>query len=106
MVKDIVFDFGGVLFDWNPRYLYRAYFNDENETEYFLSHICTSDWNAEQDRGRTFDEGVELLLRQYPHYAEPIRMFRDKWALTLRGEFPRSVELLKRLKAGGFGIYG
>ncbi len=106
MVKDIVFDFGGVLFDWNPRYLYRAYFNDENETEYFLSHICTSDWNAEQDRGRTFDEGVELLLRQYPQYAEPIRMFRDKWALTLRGEFPRSVELLKRLKAGGFGIYG
>lgn len=106
MIKDIVFDFGGVLFDWNPRYLYRTYFKDESETEYFLSHICTSDWNAEQDRGRPFDEGIGLLLKQYPQYAEPIRMFRDKWELMVRGEFPRSVELLKRLKAEGFGIYG
>ena len=106
MIKDIVFDFGGVLFDWNPRYLYRTYFKDESETEYFLSHICTSDWNAEQDRGRPFDEGIGLLLKQYPQYAEPIRMFKDKWELMVRGELPRSVELLKRLKAEGFGIYG
>ena len=29
MVKNIVFDFGGVLLDWNPKYFYRTYFKDE-----------------------------------------------------------------------------
>lgn len=106
MVKDVVFDFGGVLMDWDPRYLYRTYFKDEEQMEYFLSHICTDAWNAEQDRGRTFDEGISLLLRQYPQYAEPIRMYKDRWESMLKGEFPRSVELLKRLKEQGYGIYG
>lgn len=106
MIKDIVFDFGGVLMDWDPRYLYRTYFKDEAQMEYFLSHICTDAWNAEQDRGRTFDEGISLLLRQYPQYAEPIRMYKDRWECMLKGEFPRSVELLKRLKEQGHGIYG
>lgn len=106
MIKDVVFDFGGVLMDWNPRYFYRTYFKDDEQMEYFLSHICTDAWNAEQDRGRTFDEGVNLLLRQYPQYAEPIRMYKDRWECMLKGEFPRSVELLKRLKGDGFGIYG
>lgn len=106
MVKDVVFDFGGVLMDWDPRYLYRTYFKDEEQMEYFLSHICTDAWNAEQDRGRTFDEGISLLLRQYPQYAEPIRMYKDRWESMLKGEFPRSVELLRRLKEQGYGIYG
>ena len=68
MVKNIVFDFGGVLLDWNPKYFYRTYFKDEKEMEYFLSHICTEEWNAEQDKGRSFEEGVRLLQKQYPQY--------------------------------------
>ena len=106
MVKDIVFDFGGVLMDWNPRYLYRTYFKDEREMEYFLSHVCTDEWNAEQDKGRPFAEGISLLLSQFPQYAEAIRMYWDKWECMLKGEFPRSVALLKRLKEEGYGIYG
>lgn len=103
MVKNIVFDFGGVLLDWNPKYFYRTYFKDEKEMEYFLSYICTDEWNAEQDKGRSFEEGVRLLQKQYPQYAEPIRMFKDRWACMLKGAFPRSVDLLKRLKREGYG---
>lgn len=92
--------------DWNPRYFYRTYFKDEKQMEYFLSHICNDEWNAEQDRGRSFEEGVRLLQAQYPQYAEPIRLYKDKWGCMLKGEFPRSVDLLKRLKGQGYGIYG
>lgn len=106
MIKDVIFDFGGVLMDWDPRYFYRTYFKDEEEMEYFLSNICTDDWNAEQDRGRPFEEGVRLLQAQYPQYAEPIQMFKDKWEYMLKGEFPESVDLLKQLKNKGYGIYG
>ena len=41
-MKDIVFDFGGVLVDWNPRYLYRKIFATEEEMEWFLSQVCTA----------------------------------------------------------------
>ncbi len=105
-IKNVVFDFGGVLLDWNPRYLYRNYFKTEEEMEYFLSHICTESWNAEQDGGRSFDEGVRLLEAQYPSYQEAIRMYRDQWPLTLRSDIPDTVALLYRLKSAGYGIYG
>ena len=39
MIKNIVFDFGGVLVDWNPRYLYDGYFGDEQKSRWFLSLI-------------------------------------------------------------------
>ena len=52
-VKNIVFDFGGVLIDWNPVYLYRGVFDTEEEMHYFLSHICRYDWNLKQDAGRS-----------------------------------------------------
>ena len=105
-IKNVVFDFGGVLLDWNPRYLYRNYFKTEEEMEYFLAHICTDEWNAEQDRGRLFDEGVRLLEKRYPDYAEAIRMYRDEWPIMLRSDIPETVDLLYRLKAAGYGIYG
>lgn len=105
-IRNIVFDFGGVLIDWNPRYLYRTYFNDDRKMEYFLSHVCTGEWNAEHDRGRTFDEGVRLLEERFPQYSEAIRLYRDGWESMLHGEFPGTVALLMKLKKLGYGIYG
>ena len=105
-IRNIVFDFGGVLIDWNPRYLYRTYFNDDREMEYFLSHVCTGEWNAEHDRGRTFDEGVRLLEERFPQYSEAIRLYRHGWESMLHGEFPGTVALLMKLKKLGYGIYG
>lgn len=37
MIKNIVFDLGGVLVDWNPRYLYCNVIEDEQEMEHFTS---------------------------------------------------------------------
>lgn len=105
-IKNIVFDFGGVLIDWNPRYLYRNYFNDDSEMEYFLSNVCTGEWNTEQDKGRSLDEGVDLLEGRFPQYAEAIRMYRDGWESMLGGEFPDSVALLEKAKSRGYGVYG
>lgn len=105
-IKNIIFDFGGVLLDWNPRYLYRTFFWNENEMEYFLSNICTDEWNAEQDRGRSFAEGVKLLQFKYPDYREAIQLFMDRWEDMLKSELPESVDLLRELKEQGYCIYG
>ena len=57
-MKDIIFDLGGVLIDWNPRYLYKKIFASAEEMEWFLTSVCSPGWNAKQDAGRPFAEGI------------------------------------------------
>lgn len=105
-IKNIVFDFGGVLLDWNPRYFYHTFFGDEKEMEYFLANICTDEWNAEQDRGRPFSEGIKLLQSQHPEYRDAIQLFADGWGDMLKSEIPNGVELLRELKEQNYHIWG
>jgi len=82
--ENIIFDFGGVLVDWNPRYLYKDYFKEDSEMEYFLKNICTEEWNLEQDRGRALAEGTTLLQNKFPEYKSLIQLFYDKWEVMLK----------------------
>jgi 2-haloacid dehalogenase len=106
MIKNIVFDFGGVLLDWNPRYLYRQYFKSEEEMENFFDKVGLYDWNATLDAGKPFAEGVKELQDRFPEYAKEIQLFDDEWRRTVKGCFPESVALLKKLKSSGLRIYG
>ena len=106
MIKNIIFDFGGVLLDWNPRYLYKSYFNNDEEMEHFLADICNGEWNIRQDAGRPFAEAVKELQSKFPEYAEAIQMYDDDWEKMLKCELPGSIDLLKELKFMGYGIYG
>ncbi len=105
-VKNVVFDFGGVLIDWNQRYLYRKVFASEEEMEWFLANVCTSEWNARQDAGRPFAEGIAEAKAQYPQYSEQIEMFWSRWLEMVGGEIQENTDWLRRLKAEGYGIYG
>lgn len=105
-MRDIVFDFGGVLVDWNPRYLYRKIFASEEEMDWFLTHVCTPQWNAQQDAGRPFAQGVEELTRQYPRYAAQIAAFFTRWDEMLGGEIKGMRALLAELKQKGYKLYG
>lgn len=99
--QSIIFDLGAVLVDWNPRYLYNKVFATPEETEHFLEHICTSDWNEEQDAGRSLAEGTELLVTQHPDFEAQIRAFYGRWKEMLGGDIPETVALLQQLKASG-----
>ncbi|MBP1668001.1 MAG: family hydrolase [Bacteroidetes bacterium] len=103
--KNIVFDIGGVLVDSNPRYLLKDYFNDNREMEYFLTHICTPEWNLEQDKGRSLAEGTRILQNKYPEYHALIQLFYDKYEKMLKSDIPETVALLKKLKAR-YKVYG
>jgi 2-haloacid dehalogenase len=104
-IENIIFDFGGVLVDWNPRYLYKDLFQDDNEMEYFLKNICSEEWNSEQDRGRSLSEGTVLLQNKFPEYYSMIQIFYDKWETMLKSDIPGTVLLLYKLKAK-YKVYG
>jgi len=105
MIKNIVFDFGGVLMDWDPRYFFRTYFNDDEKMEWFLKNIAKDEWNIEQDRGRTLKEGTELLVMQHPEWEKEIRAYYDNWTVMLKSDIPKNVAILRKLK-GKYDLYG
>jgi 2-haloacid dehalogenase len=106
MINTIIFDLGAVLIDWNPDYMYRSIFADEQQMRDFLSTVTTSDWNEEQDAGRSLREGTEWLVAQHPHHEENIRAFYDRWIEMLGDAFEGTVEIFKELKdSGKYRIY-
>jgi 2-haloacid dehalogenase len=100
-IDTVIFDLGGVLIDWNPRYLYRKILKDEAEVSWFLENICTSDWNDQQDGGRSFQEATDILLAQHPQWEVPIRAWYGRWTETINGPLQDTVEILRELKASG-----
>ncbi|AZF51998.1 Hydrolase [Pseudomonas sp. R4-34-07] len=105
-IRAVVFDFGGVLFDWNPQHLYRKLIADEQERQWFLDNICTQAWNTEQDAGRTLAEATRHLIEQHPEYQSLIQAYYERWHEMLRGELPEGVEILTALHQAKMPLFG
>ncbi len=97
-VDTIIFDLGGVLIDWNPRYLYRKILKSEEEVTWFLSNICTGEWNDMQDAGRSFEEATNELVVRHPEWEEPIRAWYGRWQETINGSIQDTVDILREIK--------
>ena len=106
MIKNIIFDYGGVLLDWNPHYLYDPYFGDNEKAEWFLQNICTYEWNAQHDNGKPIAEGTAELIALHPEWEKEIRMYYDDFMRMMGGQIPGMEELVKDLKAKGYRVFG
>lgn len=104
-IKAVVFDIGGVLLDWDPRYLYRSLIPDPVAMERFLTEVCTPEWNTAQDAGRTWAEAVAELSGRFPEHEELIRAFDERWIETCGGPIKDSVAVLHDLREAGVPTY-
>ena len=105
MIQNVIFDLGGVLIDWNPRYLYRQLLPDEEQVETFLSTVCTMEWNEEQDGGRPFEEGIAILTQKWPEHKSLIEAYYHRWIEMIGGAIYDSVDVLKILHEKGIPLY-
>lgn len=96
-IETVVFDLGGVLVDWNPRYLYRKLLKSEVEIEAFLRDVCNGHWNERQDEGRPFAEGIKELSAQHPGKSDLIQAYFSRWPEMLGGPIHGTVEILKEI---------
>jgi len=102
----VVFDLGGVLIDWNPRHLYcKLFAGDEAAMEHFLAHVCTTEWNLQQDAGRTFAEACASLKLQHPSHSAMIDAWFARFDEMMAGPIAGNVEILDELRAGNVPIY-
>ena len=105
-IKNIIFDFGGVVMDWDPRYFFKDHFNDDEKMEYFLKNIVTDEWNGEQDRGRTLAEGTEIQVAKHPEWEKEIRAYYDNWTSMLKSDIPHNVAVLRNLERSNYELFG
>ena len=106
MIKNIIFDYGGVLLDWNPHYLYDPYFGDVEKAEWFLNNICTYEWNAQHDNGKPIAEGTAELIAEHPEWEKEIRLYYDDFMKMMGGQILGMEELVKGLKVNGYRVFG
>ena len=100
-IRHIVFDIGKVLLHYDPSLPFSRLIPDAAERQWFFDNVCTSDWNVEQDRGRTWEEAEGLLLVQHPGHAENIRNFRRHWHEMVPHAYDDSIALMESLIDGG-----
>ena len=107
MIRNIIFDIGGVLIDWNPRYYFDAYFNgDTQREEFFLKEICGREINRWMDEGMLPDEAGEKMTQRHPEWRREIRDYLVHWREQLGEEIPGMKAYLQSLKAGGYRLFG
>lgn len=94
----VIFDLGAVLIDWHPDYLYKKLFSADKERLWFYEHVCTSDWNEEQDAGRPLADATEMLVAQHPEQESMIRAYYGRWEEMLNGPIEGTVSILKEIK--------
>jgi 2-haloacid dehalogenase len=95
-IKNIIFDLGGVLIDWNPDYVFKEVFKDDEKMAWFYREICTMDWNENQDAGYPIDKATEELVALFPQYEDWIRQYYGRWEEMLGDANQGTVQLLKQ----------
>ena len=101
-IKNIIFDLGGVLIDWNPEYVYLEVFDgDRKKMEWFFEEICTMDWNENQDAGYPIEQATEERVKMFPQYEEWIKMYYGRWEEMLGEPIAGTVEILNHLLKNG-----
>ena len=97
-VKNIIFDLGGVLIDWNPDYVFLKVFKgDKLKLQEFYEKVCTFEWNENQDAGYPLDKATEERIKIFPEHEDQIRMYYGKWEEMIGGEIKEVVTILKNL---------
>lgn len=104
-ITTIIFDLGNVLIGWDAHLLYRRFFPDHEATSRFLEEIRFMEWNAKQDAGRPFNEGVQELSKQFPHYAGLIQAYDTYWEESLTEPYHETIEIVRSLKDSGWPLY-
>ncbi len=104
-IDTVVFDVGNVLIRWDPNILFDKIMSSADEKRWFLENVCTNEWNAEQDRGRSWEDGINELLGKFPSHEDHIRAYSDRWEEMVPGPIDDNVLLLKELKDKSVPLY-
>lgn len=104
-MKNVIFDVGRVLINWDVNPLFLEVIGDQDQVELFLNKTDFFNWNLQLDRGLTYKEGVEISSRKFPEYAHVFDAFNKRWTETVPSAIDGSVAILNQLKTNNIPLY-
>ncbi len=107
MIKNLIFDFGKVLVDYDFEAFFVRHIPDDDRRRAFGRLLNTAEMVAAFDRELIpVDQIIGGLIASNPQFERELTIFRDRYADIITGEVPGMRQLLTRLKAQGYRLYG
>lgn len=105
MVKNIIFDIGNVLLQFNPLDYLKIMFNDDKIESLVYKEIFQSKEWVHLDRGTlTQDEAVKAISQRNPNYEVHIKKCMDNW-IDILTPIEGTIQIVNELKEKGFKLY-
>lgn len=107
MTRNLVFDFGKVLVEYDFVDFFRRLIPDARRCMQLASIMTDDETLRRFDREeKPIEELVKDLISENPAFEDEIRLFAERYPEIITGEMPGMKELLVRLKGEGFSLYG
>jgi 2-haloacid dehalogenase len=104
-ITAIIFDFGNVFVKWDAHALYSRFLPSPEAVDSFLREIGFFEWNAHQDAGRSFKDGIAILSAQFPQYTDLIQAYDTNFEESITEVLDGTVEIARSLKQAGWPLY-
>lgn len=105
MVRNIVFDLGNVLIDYNPRRIIASVFPNQEEQELILKEVFQSKGWKQLDRGvLSFEEHHKNIAEKLPQFEREIEWILNNWHKdqpSVEGMYA----VVKKLRSYEFDLY-
>ena len=107
MIKNLIFDFGKVLVDYDYFIVLDKIFATREQAEDFYRHLMAEKWNERLDCEESpFEQIIYEMQQAMPQYKEEIRQFGNRYTDFVVGEVKGMRALLVKLKSEGYRLYG
>ena len=103
-VQAVIFDIGNVLIEWQPERHYDRLIGVERRKAFFDAFDFHGLMNR-IDEGAPFAPTIEEAARATPEWRDALHILRDNWCDLAQPEIPRSVRLLRALRACGVPVF-
>ena len=107
MIKNLIFDFGKVLVDYDFEAFFRKYIPDTERCRAFTLVLYNEEVQQRLDREeKPFEAIVEDIISKNKDFEPEIRIFNEHYPEIVTNEVEGMYELLTQLKAEGYQLYG